>query len=272
MSLAVQLLPTSPGDRSQTQPLTTFLINNKIALDAGSLGFALSGEQLAAVQHVILTHSHLDHVASLPIAVAEVFPHLQRPLRVYATPDVIQALRDHLFNGVIWPDFSQIKLLSDPEQPALQFVPLRHGQTVDIEGVRFTPVPVCHEVPTIGLIVEDTDVTIVFTSDTCRTDQIWQQANRRPNLQAVFVDCSFPDEMEDLAIRSGHLTPRLVAEESAKLTSPGTRILCVHIKPDTREKVLAQLISHRTRRIAPVEIGKTYHFTPTPTAAPRAVS
>jgi cAMP phosphodiesterase len=262
MSLAVQLLPTAPGDRSQNQPLTTFILNGHIALDAGSLGFALAGQQLADVHDVILTHSHLDHVAGLPIAVAEVYPRLRQPIRVHATQDVIHALRTHLFNGVLWPDFSQIKLLTDAERPALEFVPVRHGQPFTIQSLRFTAVPVNHEVPTIGLIVEDpqADVTIIFTSDTCRTDQIWREANRHPNLQAVFVDCSFPDELEELAIRSGHLTPRLVAEESAKLTHPGVKILCVHIKPDSREKVLAQLASHRTNGIAAVEIGRTYHF------------
>src|SRR4051794_22311861 len=102
MPLDVQLLPTAPGDRSQTQPLTSFLINNQIAIDAGSFGFALSADQLADVHHVILTHTHLDHVASLPIAIAEVFPKLRRPMRVYGTADVLDAVRKHLFNGVIW--------------------------------------------------------------------------------------------------------------------------------------------------------------------------
>src|SRR5687768_5729967 len=134
MPLQVQLLPTSLGDRSQTQSLTTFLINGTIALDAGSLGFSLSGPQLAAVGHVILTHAHLDHVASLPIAIAEVFPRLTRPLRIYATPDVIQAVRDHLLNGVIWPDFSTIKMLNS-DRTALEFVPIRHHEPFEIDSV-----------------------------------------------------------------------------------------------------------------------------------------
>src|SRR5215217_9250489 len=111
MPLSVQLLPTSPGDRSQNQPLTSFLINDSIAIDAGSLGFSLGGEQLARVGHVILTHSHLDHVASLPIAIAEVFPRLKRPMRIYGTDGVLKAVQDHLLNNVIWPDFTKIKML-----------------------------------------------------------------------------------------------------------------------------------------------------------------
>jgi ribonuclease BN (tRNA processing enzyme) len=266
MPLDVQLLPTSPGDRSQTQPLTSFLVNRHIAIDAGSFGLSLPAEQLADVHHVILTHAHLDHVASLPIAIAEVYPRLRQPMRVYATPDVLKAVHQHLFNGVIWPDFSKLKL-PQGNQMSLEFIPIQHRQPFEIEGLRFTPIPVCHKVPTIGLIVDAPDASVMFTSDTCQTDEIWTQANTRPNLQAVFIDCSFPDELEELAVESGHLTPRLVAEESKKLTSPA-RVLCVHIKPDSREKVIAQILPHRTKRMSAVEIGKTYSFTQSPTATP----
>jgi ribonuclease BN (tRNA processing enzyme) len=258
MPLHVQLLPTSLGDRTQTQSLTSFLINETIAIDAGSLGFSLTGPQLARVGHVILTHAHLDHVAGLPMAIAEVFPHLKRPMRVYATADVLRAVQDHLLNGVIWPDFSRIPILNS-DHPALEFVTLRHHETFEIDGIRFTPVPVNHEVPTIGLIVQSPDAAVAFTSDTCSTDEIWAAASRHENLRAVFVDCSFPDEMERLAISSGHLTPKLVAAEAAKLTRPA-HIICVHIKPDTREQVLAQLRPHSEQKISPVEIGKTYEF------------
>jgi len=258
MPLRIQLLPTSLGDRSQTQSLTSFLINDTIAVDAGSLGFSLGGAQLANVGHVILTHSHLDHIASLPIAIAEVFPRLKRPMRIYATEGVLQAVQAHLLNGVIWPDFSRIKMLGSNNM-ALEFIPIEPRISFEIDNIRFTPIPVNHEVPTIGLVVQAADATVVFTSDTCRTDDIWAAASTHPNLRAVFVDCSFPDEMEQLAIQSGHLTPRLVATETAKLTRPA-KIICVHIKPDTREKVLAQLATHHDRQISPVEIGKTYHF------------
>ena len=258
MPLHVQLLPTSVGDRSQTQSLTTFLINGTIAVDAGSLGFSLTGPELARVGHVILTHAHIDHVAGLPMAISEVYPHLRGPMRVYGTAEVLQAVQQHILNGEIWPDFSRIPI-QNSERPALEFVTIRPGETFEVDGVRFTPVPVDHEVPTVGLIARAPDAAVAFTSDTRATDAIWAAAGREAGLSAVFVDCSFPDELEQLAIQSGHLTPRLVAAEAAKIGRPA-RIICVHIKPDTREKVLAQLLTYRTRGIVPVEIGKTYRF------------
>jgi len=146
---------------------------------------------------------------------------------------------------------------------ALEFIPIEPRISFEIDNIRFTPIPVNHEVPTIGLVVQAADATVVFTSDTSVTDDIWAAANQLPTLRAVFVDCSFPDELEDLAIRSGHLTPRLVVAETAKLSRP-TQIICVHIKPDTRDKVLAQLAAHHAHHIAPVKIGKTYQFDGTP--------
>jgi ribonuclease BN (tRNA processing enzyme) len=171
---------------------------------------------------------------------------------------VLQAVRDHILNGVIWPDFSRIKMLGST-QMAVEFVQVQPGQTFEIDGLTFTPIPVNHDVPTNGMIVEAPDAAIAFTSDTGHTDEIWSAASQRENLKAVFVDCSFPDEMEELATQSRHLTPRMVAAEVAKLTRPAS-IICVHIKPDTREKVLRQLEAHRAKRMLPVEIGKTYTF------------
>lgn len=258
MPLTVQLLPTAVGDRSQLQPLTTFLVNSTVAIDAGSLGFALTRDQLAKVGHVILTHAHMDHVASLPIAVAEVFPLLTRPLCIHATAPVLKAIRDHLFNGVLWPDFSKIKMLNSTE-PAIEWVTMRERETFELDGMKFTPVPVSHEVPTNGLIVETADAAVAFTSDTTRTDEIWTLAAQRPHLKAVFIDCSFPDEFEALALKSGHLTPKMVAEESLKLGMPAS-IMCVHIKPGTREKVLSQITPHASRGLSAVELGKIYTF------------
>ena len=258
MPLHVQLLPTSAGDHSQTQSLTTFLVNGTIAIDAGSLGFSLSGQQLARVAHVILTHAHIDHVAGLPSAISEVFPHLRRPMRIYGTADVLRAVRDHILNGVIWPDFARINL-PDSDQPAVEFVEIRPHEPFEVDGVRFTPIPVDHEVPTVGLIARTPDAAVAFTSDTRATDAIWAVANGEAALRAVFVDCSFPDELEQLAQQSGHLTPRQVAAEAAKLTHPA-HIICVHIKPDTRDRVLTQLAPYKSQRIVPVEIGKTYEF------------
>jgi cAMP phosphodiesterase len=258
MSLTVQLLPTSAGDTSQVQPLTSYLVNGVIALDAGSLGFALPSVELAKIEHILLTHSHLDHIASLPIAVDTAYPHLTHPFRVHAAAPTLEALHTHLFNDDVWIDFTEFNL-AGTKTPCLAFTAFTPGKPFELNGLRFTPIPVNHPVPTVGFIVESFTAAVLFTSDTWRTDAIWAAASKVANLKAVIIECSFPDELAELAEGSGHLTPRLVAEETAKL---GRRVpvYCVHIKPAMRQEILPQLAAYKDRGIEVMEIGKTYRW------------
>jgi cAMP phosphodiesterase len=258
MPLQVQLLPTSSGDHTQAQPLTTFMVNGTIAVDAGSLGFALTGEQLAQVEHVVLTHAHMDHTASLPIAIDAAFKFLKRPMRIYAAAPTVAAVRNHLFNDEVWIDFSKFKV-TGTDQPCMEWVEMAPRKTITLDGVRLTSIPVNHPVPTVGIIAQSDSASVVFTSDTWKTDEIWAEAAKLPDLKAVFVECSFPDELEKLAKDSGHLTPRLVAEETAKL---GRRvpIYCVHLKPSMREILQKQLEPYAERGIVQAEIGKVYSW------------
>ena len=258
MPLQVQLLPTSSGDHTQAQPLTTFLVNDTIAIDAGSLGFALTGEQLARVEHVVLTHAHMDHTASLPIAIDAAFKYLSKPMRVYATAPTRNAVKEHLFNDEVWVDFSRFKI-TGTELPCMEWIEMPPRKTITLDGVRLTSIPVNHPVPTVGIIVETEAASIVITSDTWKTDEIWAEASKLANLKAVFVECSFPDELEKLAKESGHLTPRLVAEETAKL---GRRvpIYCVHLKPSMRDILQQELSPYAEQGIVQAEIGKIYSW------------
>jgi ribonuclease BN (tRNA processing enzyme) len=258
MSLQVQLLPTSCGDSTGCQPLTTFLINDTIAIDAGSLGLALTGERIANVEHVILTHSHLDHTASLPIAIDAAYTFLKRPMKVYGTEPTLSVVREHLFNDDMWVDFSHFNLIGSA-RPCLEWVTMTPRKTFGVDGLRVTPISVNHPVPTVGLIVQNGTDAIAFTSDTWKTDEIWAEASKAANLRAVFVECSFPDELDQLAEDSGHLTPKLVAEETAKL---GRRVpvYCVHLKPAMRDKLKKQLAPYESRGIGQAEIGKVYEW------------
>jgi cAMP phosphodiesterase len=222
--------------------LTSFLIEDRMAVDGGSIGFALSPEQMNSVSDIVITHSHNDHIASLPIFVAEAFTKAERPITVYGTEEVIAALREFIFNDKVWPDFEKIPLL-DGSGPTLRFEVLVPRRTVRISGMNVTPVPVNHIVPTVGLIVEHDGVTVAFTSDTYVTDEVWEFARAATNLKAVFVDVSFPNEMGQLAAASKHLTPELLASEVNKLARRHAEIIVVHIKPTNRLAVIEQLES-----------------------------
>src|SRR5947209_6580925 len=258
MSLTVQLLPSFAGESSQLQPLTSFRVNDRVAIDAGSLGFALAPDRLADIEHVLLTHAHLDHTVSLPIAIDSAYPHLKHPLRVHGSASTRAAVRKNLFNDEVWVDFTRFNL-PGTSTPCLEFHPFEPGHGFELGNLRITPIPVTHPVPTTGLIVESPSAAVVFTSDTWRTDAIWQAAGRLANLKAVFVECSFPNEFENLAEASGHMTARLVAEETAKI---GRRVpvYCVHLKPSMRQRVLGELREYARRGIQAMEVGRVYFF------------
>lgn len=258
MPLTLQLLPTSPGDTSQIQPLTSYLINGCIALDAGSLGYSLSGQELEKIEHIILSHPHLDHTASLPIAVDSAFATLKRPMQVHATQNTLRALHTHLFNNDVWIDFSEFNL-AGTKTPCLKFAPFTAGETFELNGLKFTPIPVNHPVPTVGFIIESPEASIVMSSDTWKTEAIWAAAAKLPNLKAVIIECSFPDELADLAEGAGHLTPKLVWDQVSRI---GRRVpvYCVHLKAAMRERILLQLAAYADRGVGVMEIGKTYSW------------
>jgi cAMP phosphodiesterase len=141
---------------------------------------------------------------------------LTEPITVYGTRTVISALREYVFNDEVWPDFEKIPL-ANGSGPALQFHPIEPLSATRIAGLRVTPIPVNHVVETMGLLVEDEAVAVLFTSDTYTTDAIWRAANRCERLKAVFVDVSYPNELEELAAASRHFTPQTLARDLRKL-------------------------------------------------------
>ena len=256
--MRVRLLPSSAGRESQLQSLTSFLINDRLAIDGGSIGFALAPDEMGVIRHVVVTHAHSDHTASLPIYIAEAFTSLDGPIIIHAIEEVVSALRKFVFNDHIWPDFEKIPLMNGTG-PTIEFQTLVPGKRVNIAGIDLTPIPVNHVVPTIGLIVEDDGSAVLFTSDTYTTDEIWKAASRVERLKAVFVDVSFPNELGALAAASKHLTPELLAEDLKKL-GRDVDIYAVHIKPTNRDDVVRQLGLLNNPKIVVGEINRVYQW------------
>lgn len=256
--MRVRLLPSSAGRESQLQSLTSFIINDCLAIDGGSIGFALAPHEMGVIRHVVVTHAHSDHTASLPIYIAEAFTLLDGPIIIHAIEEVVSALRDFVFNDHIWPDFQKIPLMNGTG-PTIEFQTLVPGKRVSIAGVNLTPIHVNHVVPTIGLLVEDEGAAVLFTSDTYSTDEIWEAARRVDRLKAVFVDVSFPNELGALAAASKHLTPELLAEDLKKL-GRDVDVYAVHIKPTNRNDVVRQLGLLNNPRIVVGEINRVYQW------------
>ena len=256
--MRIRLLPSSAGRESQLQCLTTFVIDDRIAIDGGSIGFALGPGEIGSVRHIIVTHAHADHTASLPIYVAEAFNALSDPIVIYGSAEVISALRKHIFNDDVWPDFEKIQL-SNGAGPTVRFHELRAREKLIIDGIDVTPIPVNHLVPTFGLLVQNQNSAVLFTSDTYSTDEIWRAARENEHLKAVFVDVSFPNEMGELAGASKHLTPELLADDLKKLDRE-VAVYAVHIKPTHRDQVIEQIAALENPAVSIGEIDRVYEW------------
>jgi ribonuclease BN (tRNA processing enzyme) len=237
--MKLTLLPSAFGGAGAAQYLSTALLNDTIAIDAGCLGFYGTPDEQTRVRHVLLTHSHLDHVASLPIFLENVHDGRGDGVNVYASADTFTCLRNHFFNDQVWPDFVA---LSGGDRPFLRLVPFEAGQTLDLDGVHVTAVAVDHVVPGLGFVIADADAGLVFVTDTAPTKAVWRAANALPNLKAVFLEATFPDELRWLADVSKHLTPATFAGELRKLTRPA-RVVAMHLKARYQADVAAQLLA-----------------------------
>ena len=213
-----------------------FLLDGTVLLDAGTTGAVLTAAEQERISHILLTHAHLDHVRGLPfLADNIVVASRQQTLQVLAIPEVIAVLRDHLMNGLVWPDFSTIPTLESPAVAYRQIVP---GELLRVAGYTVEAVPVHHSVPAVGYVVRGNGGAFLYSGDTGPTDRLWGAAS---GLDALVVEVSFPNEMETLALTTGHLTSRLLAGELAKVQDLPPRIFITHPKPQYYDLIRDEL-------------------------------
>jgi ribonuclease BN (tRNA processing enzyme) len=254
--MRVRVVASTCGGVSKLQYASSYIVNNCLAIDAGCLGMSGTPPQQASIRHVFLTHSHIDHIASLPIFLENAFEPGQETVAVHGAPEVLESLQRHIFNDVIWPDFVR---LSIDGHPLVRLVPLSEESAIQIGDLSIVPVAVRHVVPAYGYIVTDGASTVVFGGDSGPTDRIWQLARNAPGTLSVFLEACFPDEMIGLATISGHLTPTLVAEELRKVPEAKT-IVATHIKAKYHDKVVEELMALRIPGLVIGEAELEYQF------------
>lgn len=233
----------------------SYVIDDFLCLDAGSLGFS-DIERQQQVRHVLLTHSHLDHVASLPIFIDNVYECGPDCPTIYAGEQVIETLRTNFFNELVWPDLDR---LSSEDSPFVDFEILKHRRPLAIEGITVTPVELDHVVPTFGFVVDDGVTAVGFVSDTGPTEEIWEVLRAKPNLKAIFLEAAFPNSMSAVAERSKHLTPALFEQEYRKLGRE-IPVLAIHIKPAFYDEVVEELRALESPTVEISEPNRTYDF------------
>jgi len=236
-----------PGCRS-----TCFLVDGVLALDAGALTATLQLSELARVDHIVLTHSHFDHVKDLPLLSDLVVGLRSSPVTIWASDACARTLRENLFNGRLWPDFTRIPSAEEPTFRLRSFAP---GDSFQVGAFAVRSIPVEHPVESCGFVVQRNGAALAISGDTGPTHQLWDVLNRTPNLKALLLETSFPDELQELADRSGHLTPRTLRTELGKFQRNGAEVLLYHLKPAFVAELKRQVADLPVRVL---ELGETY--------------
>lgn len=218
---------------------SALLVDDDVLIDAGTGIGDLELGDLDSIRHVFLTHAHLDHIAGLPMLADRVFDeNVAEPLTVYAREETLRALQDHLFNGVIWPDFSR---LPTPEKPMLRYRVCSPGDTVAIRNRNFYAVDVMHTVPTLGYTVQNSSGAFAVSGDTKANETLWPVLNACDDLRVLVIEVSFPDEMQDLAAEAGHYCPSTLTRDLERLRhSPD--IWLTGMKPGEEDRILEQVL------------------------------
>ena len=216
---------------------TSFLLDHDVLIDAGTGVGELSLTELAMIDHVFVTHSHLDHIASIPFMVDSVGFMRDRPLIVYAGKETIDTLRQHIFNWKIWPDFSEIP---DAHQPYLRYQAIELGETVVLNGRKITPVPANHVVPAVGYHLDSGRASLVFSGDTTTNEALWKIVNKIENLRYLIIETAFSNSEQHLAVVSKHLCPSMLADELEKFERKA-EVFITHLKPGELELTMQEI-------------------------------
>ena len=257
--MKLKLLPSSfekDGGASPRQHLTCFLINGRVAVDAGSLAMAVTAEERSAIRDIVITHAHLDHIAGLPLFIDDQFSELTEAVRIHATSEVIEVLERDVFNWSVYPRFSE---LENSHGKVMEYRPFVQGSSFRVGELLFESVEVNHKVPCSGFIISDDSSSIAITGDTANMDSFWSSVSDR-KLSALLIECAFPNELTELAEMSCHLTPAMLAAELRKFRDPDCEVFIINIKPSYRESVLNEITALQMPRIRDLQVGRTYEW------------
>lgn len=215
---------------------TSFMIDNDILLDAGTGVGRLSLDAMVSVRHVFLTHSHLDHICFLPLLIDTIFDQVKEPLIVHGLKETLDALKQYMFNWVLWPDFSE---LPNAENPVLRFEEMAPGDNVDVNGRKFEMIPVNHIVPAVAYRIECDDKVFVFSGDTSTNDMLWEALNDHPRLDLLIVEAAFAERDKEISELAKHYCPSSLAGDMAKLKHEPS-VYITHLKSGEEDLIMAE--------------------------------
>lgn len=235
--MRLRVLGCSGSIGGQQNRTTSFLVDQDILIDAGTGVGDLSLAELTLIDHIFITHSHLDHVDSIAFFLDSVGALRPKPVTVYTTKPTIEILKKNLFNWDIWPDFT---VIPTPEEPWLRYQEIVVGEVITLGGRKITVLPAIHTVPAVGYQLDSGKSSLVFTGDTGPNNGLWEVVNKIENLKFLIIETAFSDKERRLAELALHLCPSMLAEELAKLQRPAD-IYITHLKPSEIELTMQEI-------------------------------
>ncbi|MBL4711955.1 MAG: 3',5'-cyclic-nucleotide phosphodiesterase [Gammaproteobacteria bacterium] len=225
------------GGIGQNIATTSFLVDDDILIDAGTGVCGLSLAEMRRIKHIFITHSHLDHIAAIPLLVDTLFDNLiGQPLVVHALPETIKALQEHIFNWTIWPDFTELPNKTDA---VLTLQTMAAGSVNEISGRFIEMIRVNHTVPAVAYCVQSEGKVFAFSGDTTCNENFWTSLNKHNYVDLLFVESAFADEHLELAKLACHYCPQLLAQDLSKLKRK-TKIYISHLKPGSEQMIIEQ--------------------------------
>ncbi|MDD2829468.1 MAG: MBL fold metallo-hydrolase [Sulfuricurvum sp.] len=217
------------GTRTPSQGTTCLRVSEHCVIDAGNLIDYLKNE-VFSIEHIFLTHAHLDHIIDIPF-LADLFVTKQhKPLKIYALQETLAILREHILNDFVWPNFEEIRLIEHTSK-TIELIEIEVDTPYFIDGITLTPFKTNHCSGSCGYMIENDGTGILFTSDTYKCPKIWELLNNHPHIHSLVIDVSFPSSYEKLAYDSKHLTPKLLSEELQTSVRNDFTVYVIHVKP-----------------------------------------
>lgn len=228
------------GGETPKHRTSAFIVDDHVAIDAGSLTSGMELDAQCALQAVLVSHAHLDHVRDLATIADNRLQNGAPSLVIATTRPTIAVLKKHFFNDLLWPDFSKL----GGRCPAIRYLELKLEEPTMVAGYEVNAIPVSHTIATCGFTIRGDDGVLAYSGDTGPTERLWEVLAETRQLKALLMEVSFPNAEARLAKVSGHHTPETLAKDMAKLARrPGHQrvkelpTLLYHIKPSFQATV-----------------------------------
>ena len=230
--MQIRVLGCSGGISGELRT-TSLMVDSDILIDAGTGVGELTLTEMARIRHIFITHSHLDHIAGIPLMVDSIFSQIDEPVTLHASAETIAALRKHIFNWTIWPDFT---VLPTAQSGVLRYQVMEPGSVYTLGSRRIQMVPVNHIVPGVGYCVESAGRVLAFTGDTTTNDTFWAALNAYANIEVLIAECAFANQEHELCLKARHYCPGLLAADLAKLRHR-PQVYLTHLKPGAEAQI-----------------------------------